>query len=215
MGARWPQVGAALRWGRAEFASRGRAALRNFAAFRADFASRQSGATPAICSLLLTAAAPLAAQSVDAAAGFGSIASHQLGGGFWAGGSATAMFSRYVGVNGEIALRATSANARRFNPYEADINLALRPLTRRWTPELLLGYGAVRDESLACASNGIPCAQLNQPYGAAHLGADVKTYVSRRTFLRFEYHLYIIHNFFGGNASRFAVSIGYTFGGTR
>ncbi|HUX65892.1 MAG TPA: glycosyltransferase family 9 protein [Terriglobales bacterium] len=60
-GAPWPQVGAALRWGRAEFVSRGRAALRNydrprtrsgfwgprFAAFRADFASRQSGATPA------------------------------------------------------------------------------------------------------------------------------------------------------------------------
>ena len=43
-GAPWPQVGAAPRWGRAELASRGRAALRGFAP---DFASRQSGATSA------------------------------------------------------------------------------------------------------------------------------------------------------------------------
>ena len=49
LGARGPQVGAAPRWGRAEFAFWWRAALRNIAAFRADFASRQSGATPAIC----------------------------------------------------------------------------------------------------------------------------------------------------------------------
>ncbi len=47
LGAPRPQVGAAPRRARAEFVSRGRAALRNFAAFRADFASRQSGATPA------------------------------------------------------------------------------------------------------------------------------------------------------------------------
>jgi len=50
LGAPRPQAGAAPRRGRAEFASRGRAALRNFAAFRADFARRQSGATPARCS---------------------------------------------------------------------------------------------------------------------------------------------------------------------
>ncbi|HUX66503.1 MAG TPA: nucleotidyl transferase AbiEii/AbiGii toxin family protein [Terriglobales bacterium] len=48
LGAPRPQAGAALRGGRAEFASRGRAAPRNFAAFRAGFARRQSGATPAI-----------------------------------------------------------------------------------------------------------------------------------------------------------------------
>ncbi len=159
------------------------------------------------------AAAPLAAQGVDAAFSLGTVASSRWGAGFWAGGSATAMFSRYLGVNGEIAFRATSANARRFNPYEADINLALRPLPRRWTPELLLGYGAVRDESIVCASFPIvPFGPLNQLYGAAHLGADVKTYVARRTFLRFEYHFYLIRNFFGANPSRFAVSLGYTFG---
>jgi len=49
LGGPGPQVGAAPRRGRAECASRGRAALRNFAALRADFAGRQSGATPARC----------------------------------------------------------------------------------------------------------------------------------------------------------------------
>lgn len=177
-----------------------------------------------VYALVLLAALPALGQSVDAAFSLGTTAATGFGAGIWPGGSATVMFTPHIGANGEWVFRATDAIGRNFNPYAGDLNLTLRATAMRWTPELLLGYGAVGDESAAyneCtsvfATPPQQCGSPHQLFSAAHLGLNVKTYVSPRTFLRIEYHLYgrFGQQYPSIHPSRFAVSVGYTFGGLR
>jgi hypothetical protein len=161
---------------------------------------------------------PLLGQSVDAAVGIGTAAAGHLSGGAWPSFALTGMFNQHVGVAGEFAQRTSSPrnayNALDYRPKMMDINLALRPTRKVWTPELQLGYGRLVTEpntdEVACIQT--PCAPPPAVWkNAAHLGVLAKTYLSHGVFLRLEFHQLIGKNI--DHPSRFAISLGYTFGG--
>ncbi len=161
---------------------------------------------------------PLIGQSVDAAIGIGTAAAGHVSGGFWPSFAATAMFNQHVGVAGELALRTSSPRnayyALDYRPKMMDVNLALRPTRHEWTPELQAGYGVVMVEpgnDLCVESPSFPCTRLpTERKSAAHLGVLAKTYLNHGAFLRLEFHQLIGKNI--DHPSRFAISMGYTFG---
>lgn len=170
--------------------------------------------------LLLGCAAGALAQSVDLAVGGGTAAGTQMNGGFLPSVSLTAMFSPHVGVNAEFAVRANNINSfdlGQYRPSTSDVNLALRMSPRRWTPELLVGYGAVRTTGFGCDNfpNERCLGDPSQLQGGLHVGGGVKTYFRPHWFVRLEAHYFYrpTLNSFGYNVGRFGVALGYSFGG--
>jgi len=155
---------------------------------------------------------------VDAAVGIGTAAAGHFSGGAWPSVALTGMFNQHVGVAGEFVVRTSSPrnafNAPNYRPKTMDFNLALRPTRKAWTPELQLGYGRLVTEpnngdEIACLQT--PCALPPAVWkNAAHLGVLAKTYLSHGAFLRLEFHQLIGKNI--DHPSRFAISVGYTFG---
>ncbi|HWG38570.1 MAG TPA: hypothetical protein VN690_12715 [Terriglobales bacterium] len=167
-----------------------------------------------LCFLALALAS--AAQSLDLAAGLGGVASgNGVGGSYWPSFDATAMFSRYIGLNADFAFRANEELASLARTKFATFNLAFRPAPRLVTPELDLGFAAERFAAAKCDNcivnpNGPPIHIPTQRFYGAHLGVAAIVHLSGRWFLRPSYHLYVgkqMHH-----PSRFAIEVGYTFG---
>jgi len=172
------------------------------------------------------------AQQFDAAFGVGTLTApsaseasdghlpQTLGGGTYLNFSGDFLFWKQFGVSGEATWRASQNVYGGFQPYRPilyDFNAIYAPQSHRVGAELMAGIGA---ESLRfyqpyynCSFTG--CTNYTSSnHFMGHFGAAVRLYAIGNFFIRPEAHLYLINNnfeFSSGRATRFGVSIGYSF----
>ena len=184
-----------------------------------------------IASLLGTASA----QQVDAAFGFNALhatsaanasssySPQSIGGGLTPSFSADFLLAHHFGAGAEFSWRG-SKNIYQpatvgvpFRPFFYDFNaIWAPPVTKNITPELMAGIGAENTRFYVAPSCGINCqnyATTNHFLG--HFGGGVRLYVKGNLFVRPEAHWYLVRNnnsFRSPYATRYGVSVGYTFG---
>lgn len=155
----------------------------------------------------------------------GSYAPQSLTGGAYPSASVDFMLKKNFGVNGEIAWKAGRGNylnARQpFRPVLWDFNGIWAPQVNKFVvPELMAGIGAesTRFYNLPnCGSTG--CTNYTSSnHFMGHFGVGVRLYAKGNFFVRPEAHLYLVNNnvdFSSSRATRYGVSVGYTFGGRK
>ena len=180
------------------------------------------------------------AQQFDAALGFGTVTAPaassngtssfpSLSGGLYPSFSGTFLFKRHVGFGFEVAPRARqslyggSANnfgiVQPYRPIFYDFNVVYgRTFQKKVGADVMAGIGG---ENLRFYQPYFTCGVFSgcsnytsSNHFAGHFGADVRFYFWGHAFIRPEAHYYVIHNnreFNNVNASRFAISIGYSF----
>jgi len=184
--------------------------------------------------LLACLVLPAAAQQFDAAFGLGGVSStsganasvnylpQDVGGGIFLGFSGDYLFWRQLGIEGEIFWRAGQnlyAGSQPFRPIFWDFNGIWAPVVgTRFSPELLAGMGeeSVRFYEPYLVCSGLGCTNyVSQGQFMGDFGGGLRFYVTHSIFVRPEARLYLIHNnylFSSGHATRYGVSIGYSFG---
>jgi Outer membrane protein beta-barrel domain len=196
---------------------------------------RFSMKTLCVVALLACIVLPAAAQQFDAAFGLGGVSStsaanasgnyfpQSIGGGVFPGFSADYLFHRRMGIEGEIFWRAGQnlyAGYQPFRPIFWDFNGIWAPtVSSRFSPELLAGIGSstVRfyQPYLVCSAF-VGCTNYtSESHFMGDLGGGLRLYATHNIFVRPEARLYLIHNnflFSSGHATRYGVSIGYSFG---
>lgn len=192
----------------------------------------------AFASMLIFAVASQA-QEFDGAFGFGSVKAPaatsnssgtfpSLSGGLYPSLGANILLKHHLGFGGEVAWRARQASYGGFNasafvfqPYRPifyDFNAVYgRTFQKKVGADVMAGIGG---EDLrfytpfeTCGFTSCTNYQSSNHF-AFHIGADIRYYVWGHMFIRPEAHYYVIRNnveFNDVNASRFAVSIGYSF----
>jgi hypothetical protein len=151
-----------------------------------------------------------------------SFGTQGMGGGAYLSFSGDFIFWKQVGVQGEVAWRASENLYQGFQPYRTifyDFNGIYAPtLGRHASIELMGGIGAASHRFYTpffnCTFTG--CTNyVSSNHFMGHAGAGIKLYLTDRLFIRPEAHGYFIHNnveFNDNIAYRFGASIGYTFG---
>lgn len=181
----------------------------------------------------------LQAQEFHGAFGFGTVTAPSassnsngtfpsLSGGLYPSFSGIFLFKRHIGFGGEVAWRARQASYGGFNssafvfqPYRPlfyDFNAVYgRTFQKKMGGDVMAGIGG---EDLRFYTPYITCGftsctnYVSSNHFAFHIGADIRYYFWGHAFIRPEAHYYVVHNnaeFNNVNASRFAVSIGYSF----
>ena len=173
------------------------------------------------------------AQEFDAAIGFGTLTAPSGSvalangenvterGGLYPGFSADFIIKHRLGVSGNVAWRASRnlyAGVLPYRPIFYDFNGIYAPkLGTRATAEMMAGIGA---ESLRFYTPQFQCSAfsctnyVSSNHFMGHVGGGLRFYVWGHMFVRPEAHLYLIHNnseFPSSQATRFGLSIGYTF----
>jgi hypothetical protein len=180
------------------------------------------------------------AQQFDAAFGFGTVTAPaasnngtnsfpSLSGGLYPSFSGNVLFWRHLGFGGEVAWRASQSTygglvnnfgiVQKYRPLFYDFNAVYgRTFQKeRVGADVMAGIGG---EDLRFYTPYTTCGYtsctnyVSSNHFAGHFGADVRFYFWGHAFIRPEAHYYVIHNnqeFNNVNASRFAVSIGYSF----
>ena len=192
----------------------------------------------ALASALLLSSS-LQAQEFDAAFGFGTVKAPaassnsngsfpSLSGGLYPSFSGMVRLKHHVGFGGEIAWRARqssyggfNASAFVFQPYRPlfyDFNVVYgKTFQKKVGGDVMAGIGG---EDLRFYTPYVTCGftsctnYVSSNHFAFHIGADLRYYFWGHAFIRPEAHYYVVHNnaeFNNVNASRFAVSIGYSF----
>jgi hypothetical protein len=131
------------------------------------------------------------------------------------------LFFHNVGVGFNAAFRAKQNLYQGFQPfrpffYDVDAVYA-PPLGKRAQADLSAGIGveSIRfyTPTFSCSFTG--CTNfVSSNHFLVQLGAGLRLYVTPRIFIRPEAHVYLVHNNFefpGARATRFGVSIGYSF----
>lgn len=147
-----------------------------------------------------------------------------VGGGTYLAFSGDLLLKKDFGVQGEIAWRARQNRYLGFEPFRPiffDFNGLYAPHLGRFVePELMAGIGAedVRfyQGTYTCSYFGGCTNYVSSKHFMGHFGAGLKLYAHGNFFIRPEAHLYLVHNnveFTSSRATRYGVSIGYTFGG--
>ncbi len=152
-----------------------------------------------------------------------------LSGGLYPSFSGIFLLKHHIGLGGEVSWRAKRAIygssgsnfvfAAPYRPIFYDFNAVYgRNFGKKFGGDVMAGIGA---ESLRFYTpfyncNGFTgCTNYQSSnHFAGHFGADIRYYFWGHAFIRPEAHYYVIHNnveFNNNNASRFAVSIGYSF----
>ena len=159
--------------------------------------------------------------SPSASSASGSYSPESLGGGAYLSFSGNVLFKHQLGIQGEVAWRASQKIYGGFQPYRPilyDFNGIWAPrLGSRVGAEVMGGIGA---ESLRfytpyynCSFSG--CTNyVSSNHLLGHVGGGLKLYVTKSIFVRPEVHAYFIRNnyeFSSPRAFREGVSIGYTF----
>jgi hypothetical protein len=142
-------------------------------------------------------------------------------------------FKHQFGVSGNVAWRASQGNYTVFQPFGGALQpIALQPYRpifydfngiwapnrlKRAVPQLEAGIGA---ESLRFYQGFFSCGftgctnYTSSNHFLGHFGGGLKLYVKGGFFVRPEAHLYLVHNnveVSSGRATRYGISIGYTF----
>ena len=176
------------------------------------------------------------AQRVDAAFGVGSITAassnnansfanftESLSGGTYLNFSGDALFLGNFGVQGEVAWRASRNLFAGFQPYRLvlwDFNAIYAPrFNEHLGAEVMGGIGA---ESIRFYQNFFNCGftgctnYTTSTHFLGHFGGGIRLYPKGNFFVRPEAHIYLINNnqeFSSNYATRYGVSLGYSFGG--
>ena len=185
-----------------------------------------------LCAFFLIAAAARG-QQVDAAFGLSTVSApsaasasanysaQSLTGGAYPSFSGDFLIKKQFGVNGEISWRASQAFYQGFYPFRPifyDFNgIWIPQLGKHFAGELMAGIGAESarfyQPFIICGFNG--CTNyVSSNHSLGHFGGGIRAYLFGNFFVRPEAHLYLIRNnfeFSSARATRFGVSIGYTF----
>ena len=173
------------------------------------------------------------AQEFDAAIGAGTMiapsassasgnhAPVTLSGGTYPVFSADLLLKRRFGVSGELAWRASRNLYGGFQPERPlfyDINGIYAPkLGKQAAAELMAGVGwaSIRFYQGFTTCGAITCTDfVSSNHFMGHVGGGFRYYIHGHFFVRPEAHLYLIRNnveFSSPRATRFGVSLGYTF----
>jgi hypothetical protein len=145
-----------------------------------------------------------------------------IGGGAYPNFGLDFLFYHNLGIGFNAAFRAKQNLYQGFQPfrpffYAVDAVYA-PPLGKRAQAELAAGLGA---ESIRFYTPFLTCGTftgctdfVSSNHFLGHFGAGLRLYVTPRVFIRPEAHLYLVRNnfeFSGARATRFGVSIGYSF----
>jgi hypothetical protein len=176
------------------------------------------------------------AQQVDAAFGLGTLTgassntaasfanfSQSLSGGAYLNFSGDALIKGNFGVQGEVAWRASRNLYAGFHPYRPviwDFNAIYAPrFNQHLGAEVMGGIGA---ENIRFYQNFFNCGftgctnYTTSTHFLGHFGGGIRIYPTGNFFVRPEAHIYLINNnveFSSNYATRYGVSIGYSFGG--
>ena len=176
---------------------------------------------------------PAQAQEFDAAFGVGTVTApsastasgnhsfESLRGGAYPSFSGDFLFKGRLGVQGEVAWRASRALYGGFQPYRPifwDFNGIYVPKLGKFAAaELMAGIGV---ESLrayqgftSCSFTG--CTDYSSTnHFMGHVGGGLRLYADGHFFVRPEAHLYLVRNnieFSSNRLTRFGISLGYNF----
>jgi hypothetical protein len=189
-----------------------------------------------VVSACFAVATNVQAQQVDAAFGLGTLTgassnaaasfanfSQSLSGGAYLNFSGDALIKGNFGVQGEVAWRASRNLYAGFQPYRPviwDFNAIYAPrFNQHLGAEVMGGIGA---ESIRFYQNSFNCGftgctnYTTSTHFLGHFGGGIRIYPTGNFFVRPEAHIYLINNnveFSSNYATRYGVSIGYTFGG--
>lgn len=187
--------------------------------------------------LLLAFTASLNAQQFDAALGFGTVKAPSASNGFPSesgglyvsfGGNVLLWMHHHLGFGGEIAPRfrqasyPTSFGNLGYRPIFFDFNGVLGGtwIKQKIGADVMAGIGAQDNRfytgSYNCPAGGtFGCTNYQaDKHFAGHFGADFRYYFHGHAFIRPEVHYYAVRNnlyFNKVNATRYAISIGYSF----
>jgi hypothetical protein len=170
---------------------------------------------------------PAQAQQFDLSAGISGLTGpsstdlQTIGGGAYPTFGLDFLFFHNLGVGFNAAFRAKQnlyQGQLPFRPFFYDVDAVYAPpLGKRAQLELSAGIGA---ESLRFYTPSFQCSFtgctnfVSSNHFLGQFGAAIRFYVTPRIFIRPEAHLYEVHNnieFPGSRATRFGVSIGYSF----
>lgn len=146
-----------------------------------------------------------------------------LGGGTYVGFNGDFLVHKDLGVQGEIFWRAHQGLYNGYQPYRPlfwDFNgMWLPHLARHVSGEFVAGIGAT---SIRFYNNYYTCSYItgctnytSSNHFMGDFGAGIRFYPHGNIFIRPEARLYLIHNnveFNSNHATRYGVTIGYTFG---
>lgn len=147
-----------------------------------------------------------------------------MGGGTYLDFSGDYIFWHNLGVQGEVAWRASESlygGYQPFRPIFYDFNAIYAPrLGKHAQLELLGGLGGLSTrfytQNYTCDYYTYTCTNyVSSNHFMGDVGAAIRLYVHGGVFVRPEVREYFIHNnqeFASGHATRADVSIGYTFG---
>ena len=174
------------------------------------------------------------AQQIDAAFGFGSVSSAAgktsnglffptSGGGGYPSFSADFLLKRRLGIEGDIFWRASQNLYGGLQPYRPifySFNVIWAPkVSKSFVPELLAGIGGedLRFYGLVNCNGTVGCTNYTSSnHFMGDFGGGIRAYFWRDAFIRPEARIYLINNnveFSSGYATRYGVSLGYSFGG--
>ena len=142
-------------------------------------------------------------------------------GGLYPSFSADVLIKHHLGVQGEVAWRASQNLYGGYQPYRTilyDFNGIYAPqLGKKVAAELMAGLGGedLRFYTGVYTCNFVSCTNyVSSNHFAGHFGGGVRFYVWHNLFIRPEAHLYLINNnseFSSGTMGRYSISIGYSF----
>ena len=157
----------------------------------------------------------------SASSATGSHAPVSLTGGAYPVFSADLLLKRHFGVSGELAWRASQNLYGGFQPYRPlfyDFNGIYAPkLGKHAAAELSAGIGweSLRFYQGFTSCGAISCTDfVSSNHFMGHFGAGLRYYFRGHFFVRPEADVYVINNnqeFSSPRATRFGVSLGYTF----
>jgi hypothetical protein len=146
-----------------------------------------------------------------------------LSGGVYPGFAADFILLHNLGFNGEITWRATQGSYFATYPYRPilyDFNAVYAKKVSRVGFAAMAGIGAesIRFYSQAftqCNGFGQCTNYVSSNHFLGHVGAALRLYATHSVYIAPEIHYYAVHNnqeFTSGNAIRYALNLGYTFG---
>ncbi len=174
------------------------------------------------------------AQQLDAAFGFGGFTAPSsttsngllfpsLKGGGYPVFSADFLLRHRIGVEGELAWRASQANYGGNQPYRpifwAFNGIWAPRLSKYFTAEMVAGIGGedIRFYGITSCNYVVGCTNYSSSnHFMGDFGGGLRAYLWHDLFIRPEARLYLVNNnleFSSSRAARYGVSLGYSFGG--